>query len=172
MPKTVENFLSNVGNVATLGTSPRIEVFRVAGRAVGAGATSAALTIAPGMFLADGDQIYVGTQDSTSDDPDGNVATVSAGGGTTSITLNGTHSWSDNDAIVVKRKTGAGSDSYADVFNDEDFQTTVVGGQPITSDLDNEWAFYVRPGLYGRRISDSTGRTLQLDQEISLVLPN
>jgi hypothetical protein len=93
--------------------------------------------------------------------------TVTAVPSPTTITLTDAVSWSDNDAVVVKRETGQGTDDYATIYDsqlrDDDITQTT---QAFTSDAANKWRFFIDGRRVAVRVADSDNATLQLDQDI------
>ena len=144
-------------NVLYVNTSPQLEVFRTATYATAAGSSAISLPVAECGGISVGDSVYVGTNAAAV------VSGVSATSGAGNLTIPAA-SWSNNDAVVVKRKTGSAQDAYTTIYDDPDFVTSIL--LPYTANTDNEWMFYIKPGRHGVRYSDSSGNTLQLDSEI------
>jgi len=135
-----------------------LEIFNQFDYATGAGSSSTALVVASSSNFSVGDSIYVGT----------NAAqTIVAVPSPTTITLTTAITWPNNDAVVVKRETGQGSDDYASLFDDTNMTTPLT--QPLTdSTTSNKWRFYINGDRYAVRVSNSSGTTLQIDNDIVL----
>ncbi len=85
----------------------------------------------------------------------------------TTFTLQGaTASWADGAAIILARKSGAGADAYATAYPRPDDSGTVVAW-PVSA-TDNEINFFIRPGEYGVRVSNSSNVTTQLTGPVHL----
>lgn len=148
-------------SVLIANTSPRLEVFRTATYATAAGSSSVSLAVAERGGLSTGDSIYIGTNAAVAIN-----SVTSTGPGT--VTLASALSWSNNDAVVVKAKTGASVDAYATIYDDPDFATAITQtAQAYVADAQNVWTFFAKPGRYGVRYSNSTNATLRLDAEVT-----
>jgi len=135
-----------------------LEIFNQFDYATGAGASTDALVVASSSNFSVGDSIYVGT----------NAAqTIVAVPSSTTITLTTAIIWANNDAVVVKRETGQMQDDYASLFDDTNMTTSLT--QPLTdSTTSNKWRFYINGDRYAVRVSNSSGTTRQIDNDIVL----
>ena len=142
----------------TVDGSLSLEVFAQFTYAVGDGASTNDLTVPDSSMISVGDSIYIAKLA---------AQTVTGVPDSTSVTLTTAVSWSDNDAVVVKRETGQGTDDYATIYDsqlrDDDITQT---SQAFTSDAANKWRFFIDGRRVAVRVADSDNATLQLDQDI------
>jgi hypothetical protein len=148
----------NSSNFLIANTSPRIEFFRTATYATAAGAAQKTADVADRGGIVAGDMLYIGTNAFVT------VAVSGSEAGT--ITFDTAITFSANDAVVVKRKTGASVDAYATVYSDPTY-ATAIATVPIVANSDNEVRCYIKPGRYGVRWSNSAGTTLDLDHDVA-----
>lgn len=159
MPKVILSYPEKDSSTSNLkaGTSPILEVFVLSAYATAAGSSTPTLPLSDIDGFPNGGAIYIGIN--------GEVSIQSGGGvkGAGNVTIDTSVSWSNNDAVVLKDV--GGSDLYQPIYDSPSMDTEI--SQPFTADSNNQWAFWVSPGSYGIRYSDSDGDTLRLDADVS-----
>jgi hypothetical protein len=141
-------------------TSRAFELFNTVTHTTAAGAATSTIPFDNRQGFNDGDILYIGTNAARTIS-DGALPATGAG----NITITGgAITFAAEDPIILKRKSGAGADDYAPIYDDPQFSNEIgVGNFPWTGDSNNEWAFYSKHGVRGARFSTAADVTLRTD---------
>lgn len=150
---------ANQNDVVTVNTSPRVELFKVSTYTTTTEATVVnTLLVAEKDGIEAGDSLWVGTNAIV---VVSSVTGNASGAGTVNLTSFITYN--NNDAVLLAKK--AGVDDYVSAYDDPDNVTAV--SFPFAADDQNNFRFYVAPGDYGVRYSDTSNNTLRAQNGIS-----